>query len=140
MKRQAIPFDGITVIVPDQTGKTEPIHVENKMDQIPDLPKEKGKFRKIRTIANIAVIYEGKTLKKFDPPIELRVVYNYGDLVKVKHNIRDLKLAYWDGEKYVVFTEVDNDYLIHKPTSTTGLLAECKIHKWAGDPPIIWGR
>jgi hypothetical protein len=138
MTRRAYPFEGITIIVPDQGDGAFEIDVVQK--EIPDLPRKSNGITLIRPIANIVIKHGNQPLKSFKPPVELRVAYRYGDLAKVEHKRSELILAYYDGQKYIKFTEEDNDYLIHKPTSTTGLLAECKIHKWAGDPPIIWGR
>lgn len=147
MKKIPYHFTGITVFVPEQVDKKGAIVAIDQRALIPkDLPKRTDNFNLIRVIGNIVLYYKkdddqyekSKPIKKFDPPLEIRVGYNIEDVAKNKGNFKKLKLAYWNGEKWVIISDKKHDYQILPPD--TGQVAEVKISDWAGDPPIAWGR
>lgn len=128
-------FPGITVLVPKQL-EIEAIDLRpiNPGD-IPD--EDKFGIKVIRCIVNIVLNNrQGEPVKTFDPPIELRVGYNFLDVMKSDCNIQKLNLAYWDGEKYVIISNREHEYQILPPS--TGQVAEAKIWSWVGDPPLVW--
>jgi hypothetical protein len=59
------------------------------------------------------------------------------DLYEAAHTSRRLKLAYWDGKKWVVFTARAHRFELLPPTG--GGIGKAKITRWAGDPPVAWG-
>jgi hypothetical protein len=99
----------------------------------------------IRYIANLACYtrtdYENdkrEPVITFDPPIEIRVAYNFYDVMESNRDYRQLKLAFWDGSQWVSLSDRSHDYHILPPS--TGQVAEAKIWTWAADPPLAWGR
>lgn len=140
-------FPGITVFVPKQLEeKGEIIAIDQKKLIPKDLPKETRGFKVIRVIGNIVLYYKNdddnydpsEAIQNFDPPLEIRVGYTINDVGKNKGNYKRLKLAFWNGEKWVIISDSDHDYHILPPD--TAQVAEVKISNWAGDPPIAWGR
>lgn len=138
MYRIPYHFRGITVFVPKELDL---IPFEEKM---PDrIERETKNFQMFRLVGNIAFygpkdIEHARPIKEFDPPIELRVGYNIEDVMKINCDLESLKLAYWDGSDWVIISEPEYDYHILPPS--TAQVAEVKISKWVGDPPIAWGR
>lgn len=139
----AYHFHGMTVIVPKQKGN-DIVAVDLGSVLPPNIQKQTSNFKLIRHIANI-VLYDKKDydrgkltpVKDFDPPIEIHVGYRLTDVRKSKGNFRKLKLAYWDGKKWVLLSDPTHQYMIF-PRSTRQI-AEATIWSWVGDPPIGWG-
>jgi len=138
-------FPGITVLVAKQ-GENDVIAVD-KGSLVPDtIPTITKKFTLIRLIGNFVILTQadydhGNTmnpLKSFDPPLEIRVGYNFDDAMKCRGGYRKLKLAYWDGSEWVIISDAAHEYQILPPS--TGQVAEARIHSWAGDPPLGWGK
>jgi hypothetical protein len=129
---------GVTVTVPDQ-GKWVSV-VEKDMPPLSSMPGN-ANFTPIRLIVNLAVVdYNNlnSVITSFDPPIELEVHYTDQDVSQAVLDGGELKLAYWDGSTWVVFTKAVNQYnLVPQPT---GGVAQLQISSWAGDPPMAWGR
>jgi hypothetical protein len=123
--------------VPDQ-GRWVKV-IEKPLPPLSRLPGTKD-FTPIRLIGNIAVVdYDDPNvvLTTFDPPIELSAVYHDMDLFEAARSNRRLKLGYWNGKRWVVFTTSQHGYLLMPPTR--GGRGKAKIARWAGDPPIAWG-
>lgn len=147
MKKTAFHFPGISIFVPEQRDSDAEIIALDQRALVPDdLPKKSKNFRLIRLIANIVLYHKrdddrydlSEPIQDFDPPIEIKVGYNIADIMENKGNFDSLKLAFWNGEKWVIISDPDHEYQILPPG--TGQLAEAKIKKWAGDPPVGWGR
>ncbi len=79
----------------------------------------------------------GAPLTSFDPPIELDVAYVTLELYEAVRTARPLKLGYWDGNQWVVFTYEQHLYELLSPVD--GAVGKVMISSWAGDPPIAWG-
>jgi hypothetical protein len=97
-------------------------------------------FTPIRLVANIAVVQvenPAVTVTKFDPPIEIDVAYLAPELFEALRLTKPLKLAYWDGGAWVVFTQAAHQYELLSPVD--GAVGKVIIAEWAGDPPIAWG-
>lgn len=147
MRKIPYHFPGITIFVPEQRDSKGEVVALDQSSLIPeDLPKKTENFRVIRVIANIVLYHkrdddrydQSKPIKKFDPPLELRVGYTTDDVVSNKGKFKELKLAFWNGNKWVMISDSEHEYDILPPN--TGQVAEVKISNWAGDPPIAWGR
>lgn len=131
-------FFGMTVTVPDQNGRWVKV-VEKAIPPLSSMPGSAA-FTPIRVLANVVVVdfYDPNViLKHFDPPIKIEVGYQTQDLFEAARVARRLKLAYWDGDQWVVFTDADNNFSLLPPT--TGAVGEVTISDWIGDPPIAWG-
>ncbi len=145
INKTAYHFPGLTIIVPEQTGKAiEPV---NFPEGIPgEIPEISEHFTLIRYIANIGFFFrehvEAKYFEEpvleFDPPVELRVNYNIDDLCQTDCDIHQLKLAYWDMEQWVIISDPSHEYQILP--YTTAQVAEAKIWAWADDPTVGWGK
>lgn len=128
----------LEVTVPDQ-GKWVSV-IEKDMPPLSSMPGN-ANFTPIRLIVNLAVVdYNNlnSVITSFDPPIELELNYTNGVLGGFDPTEEALKLAYWDGSTWVVFTKKDNYYTLLQ--SATGGVARLQISSWAGDPPMAWGR
>ena len=145
--KNAYHFPGLSVIVPEQIGNEIEIVPVNFPERIPgDIPEKTEAFTLIRYIINIALFhrdhveeeYYKEPVQEFDPPIEIRVNYHIEDLHQVDCDIYQLKLAYWDMEKWVIISDRSHEYQI-LPHSTAQI-AEAKIWAWADDPAIAWGK
>jgi hypothetical protein len=141
-----VPYDfpgGITVLVPKQR-KRQIVAVDKK--SIPkSIKTETHGFVLIRHIANIVLYYKTDVtsrkripIRNFGPPIEICVAYDSTDLNKVDGDINLLKLAYWDGRKWVIISDSSHGFHIFPPA--TGKIAVVKVRSWAGDPPLAWGK
>ncbi|MGB8214718.1 MAG: hypothetical protein WCE68_14260 [Anaerolineales bacterium] len=137
-------FPGITILVPNQNEND--IVAINKGSLIPEhFPLRTGNFTMIRLIGNFVLATraeyehgEVNPVMDFDPPVEIRVAYNLGDVMESQGDYKKLKLAYWDGSDWVVLNETEHEYQILPPS--TGQIAEAKIRTWVGDPPLAWGN
>jgi hypothetical protein len=135
-------FPGITVIVPQQV-RDQIVAIEKGSINLDKL--NYSGFNLIRYIANIALVKKAdydqdiiSIVDTFDPPIELRVSYNFYDAMKAECGIDQLKLAYWSGSEWVIFNNhATFKYRILPPS--TAQVAEVTIYEWAGDPPLAWG-
>jgi len=152
---KAYHFPGISVLVPEQAS--EIVALDWGIRNSGNIVEQTRDFTLIRYIANIVLFrkvdidkgsYEDP-VKEFDPPIEFRIQYNFFDVSKaVDCDIKNLKLAYWDGRnrKWVIISDPDpnpdpdpaHEYQILPPS--TAQVAEAKIRKWIGDPTLAWGK
>jgi hypothetical protein len=121
-----------------------PVDLTDRMPE--NIPEETDNFRVIRYIANIALFrvdhaelkYYEEPIQEFDPPIEFRVKYLMEDVMRAHCDIYQLKLAYWDLEKWVVISHPAFEYQILPPS--TAQIAEAKIWSWVGDPAVAIGK
>jgi hypothetical protein len=130
-------FPGISVIVPNSMM----IAINKGIQDPKSIRAESDGFKLIRIIGNICIFHSDdlkNPIKKFDPPIKIRVGYNMQDVMQCEGDINQLKLAYWDGETWVVVSNPEHEYQILP--FTTGQIAEFEITTWVGDPPVAWGR
>lgn len=138
MKKKPHHFRGITVFVPEVLNL---IPVEKAIPA--RIKPGNTPFQVIRLVGNI-VFYDRDDqaqthpIQKFNPPIELRVGYKTEDIMQNNGHLDSLKLAYWDGNDWVIISDPAHEYQILPPS--TGQVAEVKISEWVGDPPIAWGR
>jgi len=137
LRRTLYDLPGITVIVPEQIDRIPLILKVKSMDDFSGFNFPDGS-KVIRQIANIALYKNGEPATHFDPPIELRVAYNFDDAIKAGCNIDGLKLAYWNGSAWVIFEDDKNCEYYTLPPSTAQV-AEVKLREWVGDPPLAWG-
>ena len=137
-------FPGITVLVPKQ-NKYDIVAIDKGYLFPNNIPIKTDYFTLIRHIANIVLLTkkdydEGNMnpVKTFDPPIEIRVGYNFSDAMESNCDFKQLQLAYWDGSHWVIISDPPHEYQILPPS--TGQIAEARIWSWVGDPPLAWGK
>jgi hypothetical protein len=145
--KRAYHFPGLSVIVPDQIDREIGIMPVDLTDRMPeDIPEVTDNFEKIRYVANLALFrvdhaeqkYYEEPIQEFDPPIEIRVGYTEEDVSQAKGDFHNLKLAYWDMEKWVILSDPAFEYQILPPS--TARILEAKIWSWVGDPAIAVGK
>lgn len=129
---------GVTFIIPPQA---EPISVRRlPKGTLRNKPPEAGIFHPIRLVLNFELIARRdpwQPLEKFDPPITIRVRYTREDFEKA-HG--ELKLGYWDGEKWTVFTHSKHHFhLIPDKKPADGGTGEVVVASWI-DPALGWGN
>lgn len=95
----------------------------------------------IRTIINL-VLHDRDDpenyLTEFDPPFEIQVRYTADDLREANTRGSELKLAFWNGSDWILFTQEKHNFELHPNADpSTGGIATAKISSW-GDPPIAW--
>jgi hypothetical protein len=96
-------------------------------------------FTVIRIIENFYIKdNQGNAVKSFVPPIMLHITYNMEDVWRAKGNLKKLKLAYWDSNKWVIISDPNHAYKIHSPQK--GHFAEVEIDSWPEDPALAWGK
>lgn len=120
-------------------GKTVKAQRVEPLPALAALPALAGVFKPFQLVINLKLTdttQKGKKVLKFDPPIEVNVRYTAAHLALAKKAGGKLKLAYWDGKKWVLFTKAAHKYHLEKwdPAKGKGL---CVVHLsvW-GDPPI----
>jgi hypothetical protein len=131
--RRAYHFPGFSALVPDIY---EGIRFE-WIEEIPDFNKEQNGFDPIRIIGNVDLLSENEIPDEFDPPLEFRVPYTFYD-ERVAGYYTKLKLAYWDGNKWVIISDSAHEFMIFPPS--TARFAEVKFTQWPGDPTLAWGK
>jgi hypothetical protein len=104
----------------------------------------KQEFSPNRVVINFKLFKKERNVisfpTEFDPPFTIEVRYNQEDLDAVGGDPNKLRLAYWDGEKWIEFTRDEHGYR----------LEDRPIDNWMGrayveitvlpDPLIAWGQ
>ncbi len=97
-------------------------------------------FRKVINLAVVEFNNPGVQLASFPPPIEIRVHYNEQD-VAIAKGYQNLKLGFWNGVKWTLFTVEKHNFHL-EPNGSVPLNVEgwgvVFIQNWA-DPTISWG-
>lgn len=128
--------EGVIVTIPQQLSSKE-IYVEKKaLGNLINYPSRNPNFHPFRLVINIAFFEKGNPntyLRNLNPKVKIRIRYNKSD--KQKANKKPKKLAWWDG----------NDWVLLKSKNTSS-----PSKKWEGygdldtpgwdDPPIAWGK
>ena len=73
---------------------------------------------------------------QFDSPLEIEVPYTADDVEDVDGVLEDLTLRYWDGERWVAFTESEHQFSLEGDEQ--GGFGYVEITEW-GDREIAWG-
>jgi hypothetical protein len=91
-------------------------------------------FEKTRAVINFHVTEDdGCTIvDRFNPPLVLRVEITETELQQIEAGV-DLKLAFWEGSRWVLFTKEKHHFQLHSD------FALALIQHW-GDPGVAWGR
>lgn len=99
-----------------------------------ELPATPNVFEPTRRVINFEVREsDGEALvQKFSPPMVLQVGIGEDELGLVAAGY-ELKLAYWDGSRWVVFTKEEHQLEFHSD------FAIVLVRHW-GDATVGWGR
>lgn len=120
-------------------GKTVTAKRVLPLPALADLPATAGVFKPFRIVIYLKLTdttQKGKKVLKFDPPIEVNVRYTEKDLALAEQAGGELKLADWDGKKWILFTKAAHNYHLEQWDPVKGR-GWCVVHLSAyGDPPI----
>ena len=128
------PLEGVIVKIPK-------VHVGVYVEWKPPFdPPDTDDFKKIRVVINIGFFgidkktKQKKKKKGLAPPIKLRIRYKQSDIKTASNRKKPLRLAWWDGKKWV-------DFQYKKTSSTSGIFAGFGDTDTSGwdDPPVAWG-
>ncbi len=129
--------EGAAVIVPEQ-GKRLRV-AKRPVGKLEDMKSKTGAFKPWRLVFNFEMEDEdnpGTFVSEFETPIELRIRYTRGDLQKAENAKKPLRIGFWDGSDWVVFSE--NKHLFKQvadsDTKSGGELV-VQLSRWS-DPPI----
>jgi len=130
--------EGVTVILPFQ-GRSIRIF-QLPLNPNDEMPVDQRNFNIVRNVINLKLsIDEGgnSMITEFDPPIELQVKYTSFDYAASSGK---LNLTYWDGNKWVYFADVHQNYQLlpfFPDRREIGGIAIVRISAW-DDPHIAW--
>lgn len=134
---------GVTVTVPPQaTQVTEIRIVQLAMLPLKSMKASPEGFQPSRRVINIEVERTdapGSYISEFDPPMRLEVRHTAADRQAAQDFGLPLSLGFWDGTKWVRFTDKHHFELGPDPTNPSGGLASVLISRWE-DPTVAWGR
>jgi len=135
------PEKGVEIVVPPQQ-QVDKVSVEEIITTNWDeIKEEKSDFIAKREALNFQVVDSSNTqLTDFDPPIELKVNFTFDDLKESIENNKLISLAFWNGSRWVRFTEKKHNLSVHltKINHWVGYFV-VKISNW-GDPSVSVGR
>lgn len=133
--------EGVVVKIPEHARRIRAVSLP--VDRLDRMPAAPGGFQPSRVVVNIALEDEdrpGKYLEVIDPPFELRVRYTRGDLESAKKAGGELRLAFWDGSQWVVFTAEKHHFELQPSGNEDGGgYGVVLLSRW-GDPNVSWGK
>ena len=96
-------------------------------------------FTPFGVVTNFDIVNKktGKSLEKLDTPFELRVRYEESDFKKAAEKGMLLRLAYWKGGRWNLFTAKKHRFHLISEGPFVGV-GVAKITDW-GDPMVSWG-
>ncbi len=131
---------GVMVKVPVRKRGIKPQR-KDPTPSIKSMPATPGVFDPLRVVIDLKMVKAdppNAVVTSFTPHIIIRVRYDQKDLDDAKKRGRKLALGYWDGTKWVCFTETDHSF--------APLWDEKKNKGWAEvrltnliDPPLALG-
>lgn len=123
----------VRVTIPHQ-AVARPLIISDPMEFPPDPPPTPGVFIKTQWAINFQVTEDdGSTIvHRFNPPLVLRVDIPPEEIERALAG-EDLKLAFWEGSRWLPFTKEKHHFQLHSE------FAIALIRHW-GDPPVAWGR
>lgn len=129
--------EGATLNVPEQRIKLRP--VKRPKGDLKDMKSRSGGFKPWRLVINFEMEDEenpGSYISEFEKPLVLRVRYTRGDIEKAAKDGKPLRIGFWDGSDWVVFTEEKHNFIREPDTDgKSGGEMVVYLSKWA-DPPI----
>ncbi len=96
-----------------------------------------SEFRLGRYVMNLELVKPDASDIK--PPAQIWIALTAEDLARAQ-TIDKLKLAYWNGGQWIVFTDVKHHFRIVEPETEGGYgYAVAELSRW-GDPPLAVGH
>lgn len=142
MKANRFDFadEGAAVIVPEQAKKLRV--VKRPLGKLEDMKSKTGRFKPWRVVFNFEMEDEdnpGTFVHEFEAPLELRIRYTPADKKKAEEAGQPLRLGFWDGSDWVVFTGEKHHFeqVEDKGAPSAGELV-VQLSRWS-DPPIGLG-
>jgi len=136
-KRYDFADEGATVIVPDQPKKMRA--AKRPLGKLEEMKSKTGVFKPWRLVFNFEMEDEenpGEYVSEFDEPIELRIRYTRGDIEKAEKASKQLRIGYWDGSDWVVFSEEKHRLMqVADSDAQSGGELVVQLSSWS-DPPI----
>jgi hypothetical protein len=141
------PEEGVEIIVPRQFEHPFVDVVPENMAQKPgqeggDVGREKEPFVPHRNLITFEVVdvSTGAPLTTFNPPITLKLYFNFEDVRAALEYNSNVAYGYWDGEVWTRFTVKDHQVELHlfNHPQWAGY-ADVTVRDW-DDPTIAVGR
>ena len=131
----------VEVIIPDQ--KKVPVDVREvsapSLEQTPPVHIGFHPFRIVIGLEYFDPTHENAGVGQFDPPLEVHIRYTAQDLAIATNARRALRLGFWDGTRWLLFTESKHDFRLEPDQAPgTGGWGKVKVKDW-NDPPKAWG-
>ncbi|HSF83318.1 MAG TPA: hypothetical protein VLA49_18925 [Anaerolineales bacterium] len=131
--------EGVTITIPPQSKKAKAQKLSRT--SLANMPGVPGGFKPGRVVINFQIVDEDNpttVLTEFSPKFELRIRYTPADLKRAQDAGEPLQLAYWDGAKWVKFTQEKHNFKLEASAQGKGGFGVAMIGSW-GDPNIAWG-
>jgi hypothetical protein len=128
------PAEGVWVTVPAQIQ----VEISLRPADFTEVMGTQDDFHPLRVIGNLKFSNPAdpaQTWFRFDPPVEVRVRYTFGDVFRAMNRGKRLALAYWDGRHWVRFEE-EHKFRLEVPDVEGYAYFELPE---IGDPAISWG-
>jgi hypothetical protein len=133
--------EGVVVRIPEQARRLRAVSLP--VDPLDKMPAAPGGFQPHRVVINVALEDEdnpGEFVEVIEVPFELRVRYTRGDLERLQREGGALRLAFWDGSQWVVFTPEKHSFELQpSDQGDGGGYGVVRISHW-GDPNVSWGK
>ena len=133
--------EGVSLDIPEQGKKLRP--VKRPTGKLEDMKSKPGGFTPWRLVINFEMEEEdnpGSYISEFEKPLELRIRYTRADHERAEKDGKPLRMAYWDGSDWVVFTAEKHQFKrVPAADAKSGGELVVSLSKWA-DPTIAVGR
>jgi hypothetical protein len=130
--------ENVIVVLPGPAIQAE----KRPLPALKSMPAIPGEFQPFRRVINLKFVDPAQPEKvdfTFDPPVEIRIGYSSYDL-RMSSNGTQLKLAYWNGARWIPFTIKENNFRLETGgPGKGGGWGIVSIASWS-DPTIAWGR
>ena len=117
IKRFIFTRNGVMVMVPKQdSGKKIKVKgISYKATKAQKKFQKNFKFKgEVNEIDIVETVPPNDPVQVFDPPIELIIFYT-GDDLKAAGSMDQIKMAFWDGNKWIPFTEKHQFHIFDYP-------------------------
>jgi len=140
LNRITFDSEGVEASLPPQSRAARLVRLP--VGSLKNMPAKAGGFQPGRLIINLVGELEdapGTYVQEFNPPLELKINYTPADYQFAQKGGKPLRLAFWNGAEWVVFTSEKHQYKLYpKSPASSGGYATVSIRSW-GDPPVSWG-
>lgn len=134
---------GVKVTIPTQKNLRDVVLEEIPLEGVPAMDAEEEYFKLGRLVINFVLHESGnpeELISEFDPPIELQINYTRADEEFADVGEKELGFAFWDGEKWIRFTEEKHQFARYPLDDQRWAGYGLAIIQNLGDPTIAIGR